>query len=92
LGDFTGVETTSGGLAALLRNVHAFIRNHGYDGADIAWEYPSSAADESFFPSLLLGLRCVLPSPQYIISPDVPPWGATATISPTQNRSWTTST
>jgi len=74
-GDFPGLESTPGGLSALLKNVHAFIKNHGYDGIDIDWEYPASSADATFFRSLLLGLRSVLPSPQYIISADVPPWG-----------------
>lgn len=74
-GDFEGLEATAGGLSALLENVQAFIRNYGYDGIDIDWEYPSTTADAAFFRSLLLGLRSILPSPQYIISADVPPWG-----------------
>jgi len=74
-GDFNGMETTSGGLPALLKNVHAFVTNYGYDGIDIDWEYPSSSQDATFFLSLLLGLRSVLPTPQYILSADVAPWG-----------------
>ena len=74
-GDFTGLESTAGGLTALLKNVQAFIKNYGYDGIDIDWEYPASTADAAFFRSLLLDLRSVLPSPQYIISADVAPWG-----------------
>ena len=74
-GDFTTLEATAAGLNALLKNVHAFIQAHGYDGIDIDWEYPSTTTDAAFFRSLLLGLRGILPSPQYIISADVPPWG-----------------
>jgi len=74
-GDFDGMETATGGLTALLKSVHAFIQEYGYDGVDIDWEYPASAADAAFFRSLLLGLRSVLPAPQYIISADVAPWG-----------------
>jgi chitinase len=74
-GDFTGMEATADGLSALLTNLSAFIREYGYDGVDIDWEYPSSAEDSAFFYSLMLGLRSILPTPRYIISADVAPWG-----------------
>jgi len=74
-GDFGGLENTSGGLNVLLKNVLVFIQQYGYDGIDIDWEYPGSAADATFFRNLMVALRSVLPSPRYIISADVPPWG-----------------
>jgi len=74
-GDFNGLETTSGGLARLLKNLKTFIREYNYDGVDIDWEYPASTADATLFRSMLLGLRSFLPSPQYVISADVAPWG-----------------
>jgi chitinase len=76
-GDFTGMETTTGGLAALQQNLQAFIQEYGYDGVDIDWEYPSSPQDTAFFHALMLGLRSILPTPQYLISADVAPWGGT---------------
>ena len=74
-GDFNGLEATSGGLANLLKNLQTFIREYGYDGVDIDWEYPVTTADATLFRSLLLGLRSFLPSPQSVISADVAPWG-----------------
>ena len=74
-GDFTGLETTAGGLNALVANLFVFIKEYGYDGVDIDWEYPASPQDAAFFHSLMLGLRAALPSPTYIISADVAPWG-----------------
>lgn len=74
-GDFNGMETTSGGLSAFLTNLLPFIQEYGYDGVDIDWEYPASTQDAAFFESMLMGLRSILPTPRYLISADVAPWG-----------------
>ena len=76
-GDFTGMETTAGALHALIKNLEAFVNEHGYDGVDIDWEYPSSTLDEITFFHLMSGLRTSFPSPRYILSVDVAPWGGT---------------
>jgi chitinase len=77
-GDFPGLETTSGGLAALLANLQTFVTTNGYDGLDIDWEYPSSTTDSQMLYRLMTGLRNIFPSPQYLLSIDTPPWGSTA--------------
>ncbi|HTQ53855.1 MAG TPA: glycoside hydrolase family 18 protein [Bryobacteraceae bacterium] len=74
-GDFTGMETTSGGLQNLLANLQTFITANGYDGLDIDWEYPSSTKDTQLFYALMNGLRRTFPRPTYILSADIPPWG-----------------
>ena len=74
-GDFTGLETTTGGLQTLLANLQTFITTNGYDGLDIDWEYPGSAADTQMFYTLMTGLRHTFPSPTYLLSADIPPWG-----------------
>ena len=76
-GDFTGLETTTGGLETLLANLQTFIITNGYDGLDIDWEYPSSTTDTQTFYALMTGLRRIFPSPGYLLSADVPPWGGT---------------
>jgi len=79
-GDFPALEVGNSSpspsvLATLLKNLLAFITSNGYDGVDIDWEYPSSAADQAAFRDLFAGLRQVFPSPRYVLSADVPPWG-----------------
>ena len=74
-GDFPGLEGGSGSLATLLANLHTFITTNGYDGLDIDWEYPSSQADTQMFYFLMTGLRSIFPSPDYLLSADIPPWG-----------------
>jgi len=74
-GDFTGMEGNSGALSTLLANLQTFITTNGYDGLDIDWEYPESTADTQMFTALMGGLRETFPSPTYLLSADVPPWG-----------------
>ena len=76
-GDFTGMETTVGSISALVANLQAFEAEHGYDGVDIDWEYPSSTLDETTFFNLMSALREAFPSPRYFLSADVAPWGGT---------------
>jgi len=76
-GDFTGMETTAGSISALVANLETFEAEHGYDGVDIDWEYPSSTLDETTFFNLMSALRAAFPSPRYFLSADVAPWGGT---------------
>lgn len=76
-GDFTGLETTAGGMSALVKNVESFIHEHGYDGIDIDWEYPSTAVDQTTFFNLMSALRQAFPAPRFFLSADVAPWGGT---------------
>ena len=73
-GDFPALESGSGVLDTLVANLSVFIRQYGYDGLDIDWEYPSSALDRQTFFNLMSGLRQAFPSPDYVLSADVPPW------------------
>ena len=74
-GDFTGLETTSGGPQALVGNLKNFASKYHYDGVDIDWEYPSSPLDATTFVNLLSGLRAAFPGPDFVLSAYVAPWG-----------------
>jgi len=73
-GPFNDFDDNPNGMATLIGNVETFVYEHGYDGVDIDWEYPTMAETNNFY-SLMAGLRAALPSPTYLISADVPPWG-----------------
>lgn len=74
-GDFTALETSAAVLPTLMTNLQAFLGKHDYDGVDIDWEYPSSDLDEQTFFALMKALRKAFPTPRYLLSADVPPWG-----------------
>jgi len=60
--------------ATLVANLSSFITEYGYDGVDIDWEYPNPP-DRHPFVKLMAAIRQIFPSPQYLTSMDVPPWG-----------------
>lgn len=73
-GDFPALEKP-GVLGVLIGNLDTFIKNNGYDGVDIDWEYPGGQMGRSAFLALFEALRQTFPSPEYLLSADVPPWG-----------------
>jgi chitinase len=74
-GDFGALETQPSLIQTLVKNLQVFEDAHGYDGVDIDWEYPSTAQDASTFLSLFAALRGAFPSPTFVLSADVAPWG-----------------
>ncbi|HEY6272423.1 MAG TPA: glycoside hydrolase family 18 protein [Terriglobales bacterium] len=74
-GPFTALEKNSSLQGILVGNLQTFINRYGYDGVDIDWEYPSNATDRQTFLNLMTALREAFPTPSYVISADVAPWG-----------------
>lgn len=74
-GDFEALSNRAV-MSNLLANLQTFITTHGYDGVDIDWEYPASDTDRHTFQELMTGLRQIFPSPTYVLSADVAPWGS----------------
>jgi chitinase len=74
-GDFGALETQPSLVQTLVANLQVFEDTHGYDGIDIDWEYPSTAQDAATFLNLMAALRGAFPSPTFVLSADVAPWG-----------------
>lgn len=76
-GDFAAIENSKEIFETVVANLQIFVTANGYDGLDIDWEFPQSAADRAFFNRLMDRLRVAFPSPQYTLSIDVAPWNGT---------------
>ena len=74
-GDFGALSKTVV-LNNLLANLQRFVTTYGYDGVDIDWEYPGSDTDRHTLYELMTGLRSIFPSPTYVLSMYVAPWGS----------------
>ena len=60
--------------ATFVDNLRTFVTKYGYDGVDVDWEYPTGDETNTFY-NLYVDMRSALPSPTYVLSADVPPWG-----------------
>jgi chitinase len=74
-GDYPALDGDPNLTSTLVDNLWTFIHEKGYDGIDIDWEYPSAEEATTYY-NLMVTLRAALPTPDYVISADVPPWGA----------------
>ncbi|MGA9526688.1 MAG: glycoside hydrolase family 18 protein [Terriglobales bacterium] len=72
-GPFNEFDDNPAAMATLVGNVWMFANEHGYDGVDVDWEYPTIGEANTFY-SLMASLRAAFSSPTYLISADVPPW------------------
>jgi GH18 family chitinase len=66
--------------AAFVDNLYGFVRDHGYDGVDLDWEFLSDATDRSNFNALVIALRSKFssspsPAPGWLITGDIS-WGS----------------
>lgn len=59
---FRAIAQDQAKLAAFVTSAAALVHTHQFDGLDIDWEYPETAAEGAAYVSLLAQLRQALPS------------------------------
>src|SRR5262249_1657977 len=68
---FQGLAASAATRWAFARNLLEVLNADGYDGVDLDWEFPRSAAERSNYVALVAQLRATL-GPNRLISVDVP--------------------
>jgi chitinase len=69
---FAGLAASSATRATFVRNLMKLVDGNGYDGVDIDWEFPQSAADRANLTALVSDLRAAL-GPNRTLSMAAPP-------------------
>ena len=54
---YSNLVASNAAIATFVRSVVAFCQKYAFDGLDVDWEYPSSAADKAGYSNLLAALR-----------------------------------
>jgi chitinase len=57
---FAGLAVSADTRRAFATNLAAFITRHGYDGADLDWEYPQTAAERAGYVELVREIRAAI--------------------------------
>lgn len=55
--NFAGMSSTAAGRNAFAASCADFLKNYGFNGVDLDWEYPATSADRNNFTLLLSALR-----------------------------------
>jgi len=65
---YSTLVASSTNIAAFVKSATNFLQTYGFDGLDIDWEYPSSAADKVGFVKLLAALRAAFTANGYLLT------------------------
>jgi len=74
---YSVMASSPAAMTAFVNNVYTFMATNGYDGLDVDWEFPGSAADTANLNTLVQKLRAKFnaspaPAPSWIISVELP--------------------
>ena len=65
---YSQLVSSSANINNFVTSVVSFIRQHGFDGLDLDWEYPSGAADKTGFTSLIIALKTAFQPNGWLLS------------------------
>ena len=67
-GKYSHLVADEGRIATFVKSVVSFCQKYGFDGLDVDWEYPKTAADKAGFSKLLAELRSAFNPHHYLLS------------------------
>jgi chitinase len=73
-GDIPIIEGHPKMLTQMVNELIAYVHRYNYDGLDLDWEFPATAADKVALLKFFTALRAAFPSPRYLLSIDIAPW------------------
>ena len=65
---YSKLVASSTNIAAFVNYATAFLAKYSFDGLDIDWEYPSTAADQVGYSNLITALRTAFNAKGYLLS------------------------
>ena len=67
-GKYSKLVASSTNIAAFVNYAMAFLAKYSFDGLDIDWENPSTAADKAGYSNLITALRTAFNTKGYLLS------------------------
>ena len=67
-GKYSILVSDSKNIAAFVESVMGFLRQYGFDGLDLDWEYPTTPEDKIGFANLITALREAFKPMGYLLS------------------------
>jgi chitinase len=67
-GKYSKLVASSTNIAAFVNYATAFLAKYSFDGLDIDWEYPLTAADQAGYSNLITALRTAFNTKGYLLS------------------------
>ena len=65
---YSQLVASSANINTFVSSVVTFLQQYGFDGLDLDWEYPSSAADKTGFKNLIIALKTAFQPKGWLLS------------------------